>query len=226
MPQRELVPPGPVAVEAMLYEVHAQCRMANVTADSFDAARQSSDPNSSYLAWIMLHTMISAAYTISLLTGGTTEPRMTERAELRSLLAIDDGSLLHDRSIRNAIEHIDERIMSSYGARQFGSIVSRNIVPMDLIRGPQTNERLLNFDPYTGMVTFYDTPISIPQVMAEIRRVEAACGAALHLPPPSIPISQMTCAHCGNLTPQCTCVDVEGKPLQWGLQGAPSPAGE
>jgi hypothetical protein len=54
-------------------------------------------------------------------------------------------------------------------------------------------------------------------VVAELRRIHplaqvAVIGRAI---PTALDISKMRCGTCGNLTPQCTCVDAEGQPLKW-----------
>jgi hypothetical protein len=177
-------PLTPMVQEVFLVEIRRRCADAVIAAQLFGLGQTLGNHD---LEWLALGTIVSSAAYISRLTGGNSGERRAERASLRALLGIDDHSVLHQASVKASMGHIDERIFEALEDGRLSGFIDYNILDVSLLKfsGHPANPQpafLLNFNPETGIVTFYEDQISIPEVLAEIRRIFPLVDAALEQP--------------------------------------------
>jgi hypothetical protein len=163
-----------------LSEVEQRCHDAQIAADVLNSGLNQHRSGEVPIIWFGLRSILIAAASISQLTGGKKGPKVAERAELRRLLGIDNNSVLHNRAVRDAAEHVDDRIFRAYppGAPEHF---------MGYILGPITVQgflgpRFLYYDQVTGVVSFWESEVSIPEVLAEVRRILPLAQAAQRQP--------------------------------------------
>jgi hypothetical protein len=103
-----------------------------------------------------------------------------ERRVLREAFEVQDSSPLHDPLVRNDFEHIDERIESWFDEGTEPILMSRNIGPLEGFFSPiKQGDQLHHFDPSTGLVTFRQNSISIPDLVNEAVRLQGILGPML-----------------------------------------------
>jgi len=161
-----------------LAEIRQRCADALIASDLLDKALQS--PLDAPMTWFSLRSILIAAASISMLTGGAKGPKRIERAALRNDLGIDDHSVLHHRAIRDHSEHIDHRVLKRLGGGQPGNYFGYNIGRLASGAGRPTT--FLHFDQYARIVSFWEDEVSIPEVLAEIRRILPLADAAFLKP--------------------------------------------
>lgn len=135
-----------------------------------------------YLIWFALRSILISAAAISQLAGGREGARAKERTSFRSALAIDRSCVLHNRSVRNHAEHIDERILRAEENGLLRNFVSYNVGPKNAFHFEPPQPFLLHFDDTLGIVSFWSDEVSIPEVLAEIRRILPLAAAASRQP--------------------------------------------
>lgn len=144
--------------------------------DRLNEADDEQDPPRVFITgtWFALQTILTAAANISKLLWGKDDDSARERQALRESLNVDDTSCLKPRRVRNMFEHIDEYIIEWY-EKQGGSYVGRNIGSGAVHPPGQTphQRQFGNYDPDTGIVTFWTRPVSIPEIIAEAARIGA-----------------------------------------------------
>ena len=121
-----------------------------------------------------MRSILYAANVISTLAGTDKGPRWQERAPVRIPLGIDKHSILHNRAVRNAVEHIDTTILLQRRAGKLRNYVGQGIglKSPNAIVGIDASEFFLNYEPSTGMLSIIDKDeISIPELLSEIRRI-------------------------------------------------------
>jgi hypothetical protein len=150
-------------------ELHDQCRLAAEAGEQLEQAR------GGYSVWSELQSIIVAAGNASKLlwppgSGDATEAKRLEREPLREAAGVTDDSPLKSRKIRNAFEHIDERLERWFEWTDTGNIGLRNVGSPEAIGTGSVH--FGNYDPRSGEVIFWnETPISIPEVLEEMRRI-------------------------------------------------------
>lgn len=161
-------------------EVRARCRDGLFAADLLD---QGLGVRNVDMIWFALRSILIAAAAISQLTGGRTGPKRTERASLRHALGIDDHSVLHQRAVRDGAEHADDRIFRRVESGELANFIGYNVGPKGIVHFDPPQKSFLHFDPTTGVVSFWDDEVSIPEVLAEIRCILPLADAAFLKPP-------------------------------------------
>jgi hypothetical protein len=172
-------PLSDMARKGFLVEIEHRCHDAMIAAAILDNALQTSDTN---VAWFGLRSVIMASSSISQLTGRGDSPTLrVQRQAIRTALGIDNQSVLHRRAVRDAAEHVDTRILKAEREGRFKGYVGYNIGPRGgiVIQGMPADQFLLHYDPTTGVVSFWGDEVSIPEVLAEVRRILPLVQAAL-----------------------------------------------
>jgi len=194
------------------YEVEFQCKCALTSASLMDQAYAADNYDG---FWYALQGFLIAAANLSKLFWGSRGNKELERLDLRKSLGVTDDSPLRDPDLRNDFEHFDTRVEEWFAKSKDRNFFGRTIGPHSaVVGGGPVEERFQWYDPGTGVVTFLKHSVPLPAVKAAIIRIMPLVDRALHGPP----LSERTCGTCGNLIPECTCLDAEGKPLDWGIK--------
>ena len=172
------IPPGSVLSDQTLAEIeagrfqipiHEQLDVEAAIEDAREEVWASMSPTTDI--WFAIQNLLVAAGNLSKLLWGTSPSRAAAREELRQSVGVADDSPLRDRRLRNYFEHFDEKSEDWFSKSEHKNYVGRNIGPASMIQGPNPAERFHHYDPSTGLVTFWDHSVSLPQVGAEIRRI-------------------------------------------------------
>jgi hypothetical protein len=190
------------------FEVEFQCKCVLAAADMVDAQLAAGNGDG---VWFALQSLLIAAANLSKLFWGSGGSREDARLDLRQSVGVEDDSPLRDPKLRNDFEHFDERVEDWFGTSQRHNFMGRNIGPHSAVVGIDEKDRFQWYDPSTGVVTFWTRSVALPLLMAEVRRILPVVQRQLHGPP----LRERRCGTCGNLIPQCTCLDAEGNPLRW-----------
>lgn len=159
-------------------ELKSQCEIAMVAARDIEAA-----PGDTHRLWFALQGLLGAAGNASkLLWGSGRSPsdqaaKSAARKPLRDLAQVNDASPLKPRKIRNAFEHWDERIEEWFAAGDTKVYASRLVGPPDSVsiegRPP---DHFGHYDPETGLLTFWEESVSVPDLIEELRRIYLKLG--------------------------------------------------
>jgi len=121
---------------------------------------------------IVAHCVVflAAAAAISKILFPSKKGAESRGERLRSRLEVSDLPALRSRAVRNAYEHIDERI-DALSSKQLQTNVSLIDMTTDRAGEPVVLKRL---DPKRGTMEFLDQVLSIEDCYAEIKQVQAA----------------------------------------------------
>jgi hypothetical protein len=129
--------------------------------------------------WGAAQTVVVCAANISKLLWGSTSKAASARMALRDLLGISDSSPLAPRTVRNHLEHFDERLADWYER----SIQSPNrcfvdrvigISLIDIAPSPDLTDLFRTYVPSSGELVFWGDTLSIPDVLREAMRLWSA----------------------------------------------------
>ncbi|GAB5496742.1 MAG: hypothetical protein Phyf2KO_18220 [Phycisphaerales bacterium] len=85
------------------------------------------------------------------------------------MLQIPDDSPLSDRSLRNGMEHYDERIERWSKGKHTGQFVLYGIMPIELAdQNDHTNNHWI-YDPQYGTLHFWNNDIRLPEIYEVLR---------------------------------------------------------
>jgi hypothetical protein len=151
-------------------EVTQQCRFIVAASKDLDGALGA---NRSDDAWRHIQTILVASATASRMLWGSGSNKKAEisRAPLRASLQVDDASPFRDPRLRNDFEHFDERLEEWYAGSSEKLYAGRMIWPHSSFGGVPEEERFHWYDSKTGTVTFWKHAVSIPELVAEAKRV-------------------------------------------------------
>ncbi|SRR5258708_7286935 len=172
------IPPGSVLSDQTLAEIEAgrfqipiseQVDVEVAIEDAREDAWASVSPTTDI--WFAIQNLLVAAGNLSKLLWGASPSRAAAREGLRQSVGVADDSPLRDRRLRNYFEHFDEKSEDWFTKSEQKNYVGRNIGPASMIQGPNRAERFHHYDPSTGLATFWDDSVSLPQLGAEIQRI-------------------------------------------------------
>ncbi len=129
-------------------------------------------------AFYFVHSFLSHSALVSKLlwpvpTGSADRKRrMRERGEaLRGFLHLTDGGLLANRSLRNSLEHYDERLQDWVAETQTGVIAEANFSSPAGMGGMERIAYHRNLDIETGDFTFQGEAYNLHGVMKELQAI-------------------------------------------------------
>lgn len=172
------VPPGSVLSDQTIAEIEAERFQLPIDEpwdieaamnEALEQARTATSPTADI--WFAIQNLLLAAGNLSRLLWGASTAQASSREELRQSLSVTDDSPLRDRRLRNHFEHFDHKLEVWYGKSEHKTYVGRNVGPMNMVQGPDPAERFHHYDPSTGLATFWDQSLSLPQVVSEIERI-------------------------------------------------------
>ena len=122
--------------------------------------------------WFAVQNIVAASANLSKLLWADDDAPQEDhalRAELRSKLGIAADSRLKSKRLRNQFEHYDEKVMDWHGAG--GSVYVGRNVGLPPLADQDPKDRFAHYDYSTGIVTFFGHSASIPEIVAEARRI-------------------------------------------------------
>jgi hypothetical protein len=154
-----------------LMEARAQAGYAVVAADDFKKCLADRDVRR---FWFNVQAFLVAAANVSkLLKNPTYGPPL----ELELGVALT--SPVHERDLRNAFEHFDERLATWASQSKTLNLIDSSIMPPNVIQGIDADAYLRNFDPATETFTFRGVSLVLPPLVVELRRIHAQAEASL-----------------------------------------------
>lgn len=111
------------------------------------------------------------------------ETRMKERCELRFLLSVKENSPIKNRSLRNALEHADEKL-EAFSNNERNIVIDkyfgppRNLISFDddSIYDASKEKNLRYYNPETRVFYFYGTKTNIERLVQEIKKLQEDIG--------------------------------------------------
>jgi hypothetical protein len=150
-------------------ELRTQCEQVEVAREQLGIAMQEKDVDA---VWAALQNILVTAGNVSKLLWGSraNDEKLASRKPLRDLAGVGDDSPLRPRSVRNAFEHIDERIEDwfretdkmVYSSRCVGVSMAGSMVDDG---EPVEVQHFGFFDPKTGILKFWNDAVSIPDLL-------------------------------------------------------------
>ncbi len=157
----------------LLVEIEERCREAIIGGELL-AEWVGAESDVSKI-WFALRGVLNAGANISLLLGGREGPKTVERAGIRSFLGVTRHSPLHNSIIRHDSEHMDDRIQRAQNTPDSEPGMGYGYGPGRLPGLPF----LHGYDTSTGVVLFNHREVSIPELLAEARRIAARISTVL-----------------------------------------------
>lgn len=168
-------------------EVEDQCRLALIAAIQLEEA-SSAHPwflgSPTAYVWAAIQGILVSTANISKLLWGSGRPDKRKEIEarrrpLRERLKVEDSSALNSTRLRNAFEHVDERIEDMFRESTSSQpFIARNVGPPEMVWMPGQPEALFgHYDPGTGILKFWERSMDIPAVMRECEALLARIQA-------------------------------------------------
>ena len=132
--------------------------------------------------WQGIQIFAMASGNVSKALWGSTAKSAEGRADLRASLGVSDESVLKERTVRNHLEHFDERIDKWAKADNRGNFMDQHIGAPESVDGLDRTERFRVYDPDAGVVYFWGAQIEVEPVVHELARVLGAAERALRSP--------------------------------------------
>jgi hypothetical protein len=149
-------------------QVAFQCKAASIAALHVNESLVTRDIEGTFIA---LQSLLVAAANLSKLFWGSRGRKESERTPLRDSLGVANDSSLRDPDLRNDFEHFDERVERWFKTSEHRNYLGRMIGPTNTVVGMATGDRFQQFDPQSGVVTFWDNSVQLNAVLAEINRI-------------------------------------------------------
>jgi len=160
-------------IELFKLELETQCKMADIAAEDLDAGLASSSVGR---VWGAIQGVLIAAGNAAKLLWGSQGPEVEAmRKPLRDLVGVADDSPLRKRTVRNAFEHFDERLVEWFEKQGDEPLAIRSIAPtgLPLVSGPKgPPAHFGRFDPQNGIVIFWNKEISLIDLLRELRQIQ------------------------------------------------------
>lgn len=154
-------------------ELKSQCELASIAGTDIRDAT-----GDTHRLWFALQGLLGAAGNASKLLWGSgrnaaEQATISERRKpLRDFVDVGDDSPLKPRQVRNAFEHWDERIKDWLAAGDVKVYASRNVGPTNAIMvGGMPPRHFGNYDPDSGVLTFWEESVSVPELLEEMGRI-------------------------------------------------------
>jgi hypothetical protein len=128
-------------------EVEQQCIFAITAVNDLKQALSMLDVTRVTRVWYSVQAFLVAVGNLSKLLWGCDGQRCEQRAELRNMLSVDEGSPLESRTFRNHFEHFDERIEKWAESSRRGNFYDSNIGPLTMFPDVEPSDCLRHFDP-------------------------------------------------------------------------------
>lgn len=164
-----------------LGEIQRQCNFALIAYDAMLTSVKMMRPGDNKELdhfWYSVQSFLVAVANISKILwpsapcGSEMPAEMDARgAKLRTLISIDEPSVLKSREFRNHFEHYDFRIEEWAKRTTDFTIVDSNVVPSYLIAGYSKKSKMRNFDPNTFVLSFGDRSYKFLAVVEAVRNL-------------------------------------------------------
>ncbi|NWB64550.1 hypothetical protein HX880_36890 [Pseudomonas sp. F1002] len=105
------------------------------------------------------------------LTCSTCVARMRSSEILKALNILEPEHILKSRTLRDHLEHFDERIDNWMQTSKHQNFVQDNIGPLGAIKGSDQSDMMRNYDPRTGSFSFRGEIYSLVDLFAGLQDV-------------------------------------------------------
>ncbi len=136
-------------------------------------------PRDSDGLWFAMQSLLTATANIKKALWGINDAKREARAKarepLRRSIGVEDDSPLNDTDVRNAVDHVDERIDTWLRVSKHHFIADRSIGPpsgFDI--GPREPNMFRLYDPEADIVYFWEKQFNLTAIVTEILRVRPA----------------------------------------------------
>jgi hypothetical protein len=172
----------------LIKEVRAQAAGMRIAVARLDEALQAAPAEfSDDVFWHDVHAALSCAAMVSkVLWGGPKNPPpevVARRTRIRVRLGVPDGSVVHDRFVRNGFEHFDERVETWWQEDPNHNIADRSIGPRDrTIVGLPEGSFMHWFDPESQVVYVVKDSVNLRALFDAVTEIGMAAARLLEAP--------------------------------------------
>lgn len=144
----------------------------------FDFAKRAVAENDQDFFFASVHSAVNASANIAKALWGSGGEHAAERADLRESLGITADSPLSDVSLRNHLEHFDERLDRWYRSSERHHYVDFVVGPAhQTIVGTPDSDIFRFYDPDTTELVFWGEHYSLSALVQALERLEPIVGA-------------------------------------------------
>ena len=160
-------------IEMSIREISTQCKFASIAFDNLSKkGRESTDA-----AFSSAHSFLSHAANVSKLLKATDILSPNAGGVVGDILGVDEDTAIHDRKLRNHLEHYDERLQRWIAEQgPDANIGTYNIGPKAMIQIPGL-VFVTHYDPTTKTFTFVNEDFDLAMLDGEIRRIHTTADA-------------------------------------------------
>jgi hypothetical protein len=156
-------------IEMSVREISTQCQFALIAWANLDVKAVASND----VAFSSAHSFLSHAANVSKLLRAEAIDDANDKDEIGRQLGIPTASVIHDRKLRNHLEHYDERLRKWIILKGVSAnIGTYNLGPKGAISGPFVF--VTHYDPNTRIFTFVDEDFELNTIAAEVRTIQSA----------------------------------------------------
>lgn len=161
-------------------QIRHQCCAALNAAEQAETALHTRDQD---LFWASIQSLLTAAANISKACWGAGGKKNAEREDLRKSLGVDDGNPLASTTLRNHLEHYDERLDRWYRESSQRIYVDFIIGPRKTtIAGVDDSDIFRFYDPGEKEVIFWGEHFTLQPIVDEIARLLPVATAESNKP--------------------------------------------
>ena len=156
-------------IEMSIREISTQSQFALLAWTNLDAKAVASND----VAFSSAHSFLSHAANVSKLLRAEAIDDANDKDEVGRRLGIPTTSIIHDRELRNHLEHYDERLRKWISLKGVSANIGMyNLGPKSAISG--TLVFVTHYDPNTRIFTFVDKDFKLNTIAAEIMTIQSA----------------------------------------------------
>lgn len=160
-------------IEMSIREIWTQCKFALIAFDNLSIKGQESTD----AAFSSAHSFLSHAANVSKLLKAKDVDPPHDADVIGTIVGVQATSAVHDRELRNHLEHYDERLKGWISAQgPSANIGTYNIGPKSMIQIPGM-VFVTHYDPNTKTFTFVNKDFDLTQLAHEVRKIQAAADA-------------------------------------------------
>lgn len=155
-------------VEMSVREISTQCKFALIAWSNLDVKAVASND----VAFSSAHSFLAHAANVSKLLRADDIENPSVPDTIGKEMGISVDSIIHDRKLRNHLEHYDERLKSWLRAKGSSVMIGTyNLGPKNAIAIPGF-VYVTHYDPLARMFTFVDEDFDLSAIAKELRNIQ------------------------------------------------------
>ena len=164
---------SPLAETVFIGEIVKQSNFADIAADKLVMQSESDSDE----IWGAIQSILVAAANVSKILWSPNKKYKARGNYLRELLGIDDDNVLSNRTLRNHLEHYDERIEKWFDTNSSAAYFDAKIDPFEktAMSLPQFFHRTYN--PITREITFRHESFDLAAILDALAKIREKSGA-------------------------------------------------